>query len=183
MSITVQSFADELKRPVTELLSQLNEAGVSAKDAASTVSPADKQALLTYLQQKTKLTVGAGGASRITLKRKESSEIKLSGARGAPTKTISVEVRKKRTFVKPDSAEFAAETEEARKAAEEAAAKAEAAREAAEGQSSAHAKAEAFRDKVFTAQSALREDVDALEQILPKDLWPVPSYADMLFGF
>ena len=131
MSITVQSFADELKRPVTELLSQLNEAGVSAKDAASTVSPADKQALLTYLQQKTKLTVGAGGASRITLKRKESSEIKLSGARGAPTKTISVEVRKKRTFVKPDSAEFAAETEEARKAAEEAAAKAEAAREAA----------------------------------------------------
>ncbi len=57
------------------------------------------------------------------------------------------------------------------------------AREAADGQSSAHAKAHAFRDKVFTAQASLREDIDALEQIVPKDLWPVPSYADMLFGF
>ena len=59
----------------------------------------------------------------------------------------------------------------------------EAAREAADGQSSSHAKANAFRDKVFTAQTDLREDIDALEVLLPQDLWPVPSYADMLFGF
>ncbi len=44
-------------------------------------------------------------------------------------------------------------------------------------------KAEAFRDHVFTAQAELRVDVDALETIMPKDLWPVPSYADMLFNW
>lgn len=44
-------------------------------------------------------------------------------------------------------------------------------------------KAAAFRDNVFTAQVALREDIDSLEQILPKAWWPVPSYADMLFDF
>jgi glutamine synthetase len=44
-------------------------------------------------------------------------------------------------------------------------------------------KAEAFRDNVFTAQADLRQDVDALEQNMPKELWPVPTYADMLFNF
>ncbi|MDR1453106.1 MAG: glutamine synthetase III [Candidatus Margulisbacteria bacterium] len=37
------------------------------------------------------------------------------------------------------------------------------------------------RDKVFTAIAALRENVDALEVILPADLWPTPTYGDMLF--
>jgi glutamine synthetase len=44
-------------------------------------------------------------------------------------------------------------------------------------------KAEAFRDNVFTAQADLRQDIDALEQNMPKELWPVPTYADMLFNF
>ncbi|MBL0350792.1 MAG: glutamine synthetase III [Elusimicrobia bacterium] len=43
-------------------------------------------------------------------------------------------------------------------------------------------KAEAFRDNVFTAQSDLRKDIDALETLLPADLWPVPTYAEMLFN-
>ncbi len=42
-------------------------------------------------------------------------------------------------------------------------------------------KAEAYRDKVVPAMKALRTDVDGLEAIVPKDLWPVPSYADLLF--
>ena len=41
-------------------------------------------------------------------------------------------------------------------------------------------KAEAFRDKVFTAQSELRKDIDALEQLLPSSEWPVPTYSEML---
>ncbi|MFP4467132.1 MAG: glutamine synthetase III [Candidatus Goldiibacteriota bacterium] len=41
--------------------------------------------------------------------------------------------------------------------------------------------AEAYRDKVFTACTSLREDIDALEEITPESLWPVPSYADMMF--
>ena len=42
-------------------------------------------------------------------------------------------------------------------------------------------KAEAYRDKVVPAMKALRTDVDGLEAIVPKDMWPVPSYADLLF--
>jgi glutamine synthetase len=41
--------------------------------------------------------------------------------------------------------------------------------------------AAAFRDKVVPALLALRADVDALEQICPADLWPVPTYAELLF--
>jgi len=41
--------------------------------------------------------------------------------------------------------------------------------------------AAAFRDKVFPALSKLRADVDELEEIVPRDLWPVPAYSDMLF--
>jgi len=108
-TVTVQNFAEELKRPVAELLSQLKEAGVSAENASSPLSSADKMALLGYLRQKTRSPLGtvtatgtsttAGAApNRITLKRKETSEIKLGGGRGLPTKTVSVEVRKKKVF-------------------------------------------------------------------------------------
>jgi glutamine synthetase len=41
--------------------------------------------------------------------------------------------------------------------------------------------AKAYRDKVFTACKALRDDIDALEAIMPRDLWPVPVYSDLLF--
>jgi glutamine synthetase len=42
-------------------------------------------------------------------------------------------------------------------------------------------RAEAFRDKVVVAMSALRKDVDSLEGVTPAELWPVPTYAEMLF--
>jgi glutamine synthetase len=42
-------------------------------------------------------------------------------------------------------------------------------------------KAESYRDKVVTVMQDLRKDIDALEMIIPKDMWPVPSYADLLF--
>jgi glutamine synthetase len=42
-------------------------------------------------------------------------------------------------------------------------------------------KAEMYRDKVVTAMQALRTDVDALEMIVPRDMWPIPSYSDLLF--
>jgi glutamine synthetase len=51
----------------------------------------------------------------------------------------------------------------------------------AQGMSEALAKAEAYRDRVFTAQADLRKDIDSLEQILPACQWPVPTYAEMLF--
>jgi glutamine synthetase len=42
--------------------------------------------------------------------------------------------------------------------------------------------AAAYRDKVFPAMVDLRTDIDALEAILPADLWPVPTYSDLLFN-
>ncbi|OPY73468.1 MAG: Glutamine synthetase [Syntrophorhabdus sp. PtaU1.Bin002] len=42
-------------------------------------------------------------------------------------------------------------------------------------------KAEAYRDKVFTAIQDLRKDIDNLEMIVPKDMWPVPGYTELLF--
>ncbi len=42
-------------------------------------------------------------------------------------------------------------------------------------------KAEMCRDQIVTAMKALRTDVDALEMIVPRDMWPVPTYADLLF--
>ena len=41
--------------------------------------------------------------------------------------------------------------------------------------------AEAYRDKVVAGMVALRADVDAMEQIVPRDMWPVPTYTDLLF--
>ena len=107
-TVTVQDFAAELNRPVTELLMQFKEAGVSVKDETSEITAANKQALLNFLQLKGRIgitTTTGAEVRRITLKRKETSELKLGGARGAPSKTVSVEVRKRRTYVKQDGVE------------------------------------------------------------------------------
>jgi glutamine synthetase len=54
--------------------------------------------------------------------------------------------------------------------------------ESANGLEDLDKKAASFRDDVFTAQANLRKDIDALETLLPRDLWPVPTYQDMLFN-
>ena len=59
----------------------------------------------------------------------------------------------------------------------------EAATEKAGGTHEAKARAIAFRDKVVPAMNSLREDIDTLETILPANVWPVPTYAEMLFKF
>jgi glutamine synthetase len=54
-------------------------------------------------------------------------------------------------------------------------------RKNAESLKDAGKQAEAYRNKVFTAMQTLRESIDSLETIIPKSLWPTPSYADLLF--
>ena len=178
-SITVRDFADEVKIPVDLLLSQLKEAGVSVSDQESALSEEDKRALLAHLQKKkgaakTKLS-GDGEPKRITLKRKTTSELKLGGGRGAPGKTVSIEVRKKRTFVKggPEAeAKAAAEAEAAAKAAAdaeaqakqdaEAAAKAAAdAKAAEEAEAAEQAAAEAQQAEQKTAEPEAAEESEA----------------------
>lgn len=102
MSIqTIRDLASELHKPVTELLSQLKDAGVEAKNELSAISPSEKMALLSHLQKMARVagTIGAGGAGRITLKRTEKTELKLGGGRGLPSKTVNIEVKKRRTYV------------------------------------------------------------------------------------
>lgn len=57
----------------------------------------------------------------------------------------------------------------------------EAALKKAQGIHHAKERAEVFRDKITVAMRNLREDIDSLEMLVPANIWPVPSYADMLF--
>src|SRR5436190_16809442 len=96
---TVAQLAAELNRSATALLEQLQSAGVSKASTADTLTDADKERLLDHLRS----THGTAGGERkkITLTRKSTSEIKQADASGK-ARTIQVEVRKKRTFVKRD---------------------------------------------------------------------------------
>src|ERR1035437_1952173 len=107
-STTVAEFAIELKKSTATLLEQLKSAGVAKLAASDKLSDADKQRLLSFLQS----THGVAGSERkkITLVKKSTSEIKQADASGK-ARTIQVEVRKKRTFVRrDDSLEVSGET-------------------------------------------------------------------------
>ena len=94
---TVAEFAAELNKSPATLIEQLTSAGVAKATASDQLSEADKQKLLGYLQA----SHGTATAERkkITLVKKSTSEIKQADATGK-ARTIQVEVRKKRTFVK-----------------------------------------------------------------------------------
>jgi translation initiation factor IF-2 len=98
-STTVAEFASELKKSPDTLLEQLRSAGVAKSATTDALSEADKQKLLGYL----KASHGTSSPERkkITLVKKSTSEIKQADASGK-ARTIQVEVRKKRTFVKRD---------------------------------------------------------------------------------
>ena len=98
-STTVAELASELNKPTETLLEQLASAGVKKGKPTDIVSDADKQTLLTYLQ--TAHGTATTARKKITLVKKSTSEIKQADARGG-ARTIQVEVRKKRTFVRRD---------------------------------------------------------------------------------
>ena len=104
-NITVAEFANELKRPTEALMEQLQAAGVQKKSGSDPLTDADKQKLLNHLQA----SHGGEPAPRrkITLTKKTTSEIKQADATGK-ARTIQVEVRKKRTFIKREDEPVAA---------------------------------------------------------------------------
>ncbi len=141
----VTQFAEELKLPVALLLEQLQAAGVKKKAGEDAITEQDKTRLLDYLRE---MHGNKDEKKKITLTRKQTTEIKKADATGK-ARTIQVEVRKKRTFVKVDKpAEVAPEPakptappapiineEEAKKREEEAKRQAElAARQAADAE-------------------------------------------------
>ena len=98
-STTVAEFANELKKSTDTLLEQLKSAGVPKASASDVLTDSDKHSLLGYLQN----SHGTASLERkkITLVKKQTTEIKQADATGK-ARTIQVEVRKKRTFVRRD---------------------------------------------------------------------------------
>jgi len=101
---SVAQFASELKVPPSVLLEQLRAAGVDKKQPDDALSEQDKSRLLEYLR---KAHGSAEAKNKITLTRRQTSEIKKTDATGK-YRTVQVEVRKKRVFVKRDPAEVTA---------------------------------------------------------------------------
>ena len=99
-SYKVAQFATELKMPADVLLAQLRAAGVEKASADDTLTEEDKGRLLEHLR-KSRGATAKGEKKKITLTRKETSEIKQADASGK-SRTIQVEVRKRRTFVQRD---------------------------------------------------------------------------------
>ncbi|MFM8899430.1 MAG: translation initiation factor IF-2 [Burkholderiales bacterium] len=104
---TVAQLAAELNRSATALLEQLQSAGVSKASTDDALTDADKERLLDYLRT-AHGTAGGSERKKITVTRKSTSEIKQADASGK-ARTIQVEVRKKRTFIKRDDTTTAAE--------------------------------------------------------------------------
>ena len=108
MKSTVEKFASELSLPVDLLLEQLKGAGVKKLKAEDELLENDKAALLKYLKKEhgSSPTVTK---SKITLNRKQNTEIRKTDSDGR-ARTIQVEVRKKRTILKPEQQKSNAET-------------------------------------------------------------------------
>ncbi|MBL8329224.1 MAG: translation initiation factor IF-2 [Rubrivivax sp.] len=170
---TVAQFAAQLNRPVTALLEQLQSAGVAKQSPDDALTEGDKERLLEYLRH----SHGTSSTDRkkIVLTRKSTSEIKQADASGK-ARTIQVEVRKKRTFVKRDDMPAAAPEERAAPVIDEAEAarrEAEAAAQAAliqrqledaaerERQAEAAARAQAEREAEEAAARAAAEQAAA----------------------
>ncbi len=107
--MSVAQFASELKMDPARLLEQLQSAGVVKKLTEDTLTEQDKTRLLDYLHR-----VHGGGEARkkITVTRKQTTEIKKADSTGK-ARTIQVEVRRKRVFVKRDASAPAPEVETA----------------------------------------------------------------------
>ena len=112
--VTVTQFAEVLKVPVDRLLTQLEEAGIRVAGPQDIISEDAKLELLTHLRKAHgRAEPEVAAPRRITLKRRAQSEIKVAAPQGK-ARTVQVEVRAKRTYIKRDVLE-----EQARAAQEE----------------------------------------------------------------
>ncbi|WP_339527092.1 translation initiation factor IF-2 [Pseudomonas sp. EL_65y_Pfl2_R96] len=148
--VTVKQLADEVKTPVERLLQQMREAGLPHTAAEEHVTDSEKQSLLTHLKSSHKAKVEE--PRKITLQRKTTSTLRVAGS-----KSISVEVRKKKVFVQRSPEEIEAERKrelEERRAVENAA------RQKAEEEAKRRAEEEARRQPA-AAQTATTEAVAA----------------------
>src|SRR6202043_1168105 len=99
--VTVSQFAEVLKVPVDRLLVQLDQAGIKVGGPDDRISDDAKLELLTHLRRSHGSEEDGGAPRKITLKRKTQSELKLASVQGR-ARTVNVEVRRKRTYIKRD---------------------------------------------------------------------------------
>jgi translation initiation factor IF-2 len=98
--VTIAQFADVLKVPVDRLIAQLDQAGISVSGPEDRISEEAKLELLTHLRRSHGHDQ-ASAPNRITLKRKTQSELRFAGNQGR-ARTVNIEVRRKRTYIKRD---------------------------------------------------------------------------------
>ena len=162
--VTVSQFAEVLKVPVDRLLVQLDQAGIKVSGPDARISDDAKLELLTHLRRSHGSDADGDGAPRkITLKRKTQSELKLASNQGR-ARTVNVEVRRKRTYIKRDVLEERARAQQDeldhRKREAEEAARAESERAEAERRERERLEAE-NRRRVEEEESRRRAQEDA----------------------
>ncbi|MEE4637202.1 MAG: translation initiation factor IF-2 [Wenzhouxiangella sp.] len=168
--VTVTQLAEVLGVAVDRLIAQLNEAGIQVDDPSAAVTNEDKKKLLTHLRTahgKDEVEE-ASGPRKVTLKRKTVSELKVPtagagrtrGRGAAPSRTVNVEVRKKRTYVKRGAIAEQEQSDPEREAAAKALEEARLAREEAERAE----REEAERRQRETEEQAKQEEEARLQR-------------------
>ncbi|HNB88768.1 MAG TPA: translation initiation factor IF-2 associated domain-containing protein, partial [Plasticicumulans sp.] len=184
--VTVKQFAAVVGTPVDRLLEQFAEAGIQVGGADSSITDQQKMELLAHLRKShgRKESLAVAEPKKITLQRKTHSEIKVAAAPGQ-TKTVSVEVRKKRTYVKreplPGETVPVTETAPAEEFADDAAAIAETF--AAEAPASTEAYTEAVPEPVAETGSSTARATPArptVQRAAPVERRPVAPSTSVL---
>ncbi|MDR0806628.1 MAG: translation initiation factor IF-2 [Enterobacteriaceae bacterium] len=139
--VTIKSLAEEIQTPVDRLLQQFADAGIK-KSASDSVTQQEKETLLTHLNHD-----HGNAPGKLTLQRKTRSTLSVPST-GGKSKSVQIEVRKKRTYVNRDSQEAQEAEEQAKREAEEQAKREaeEQAKRAAEEKAKREAEEKAKRD-------------------------------------
>ncbi len=154
--VKVSEFAEVLKVPVDRLIDQLDEAGIKVSGADDVISEDAKLELLTHLRRSHGRKDAEDSApKRITLRRKSQSELRLASGQGR-SRTVNVEVRRKRTYVKRDVLEDQARQQQEELDAER--------REAEEARAEEERKAREEREEAERVEREKREAAEREEQ-------------------
>ncbi len=183
--VTVSQFAEVLKVPVDKLIVQLGQAGIEVAGPNDRISDEAKLELLTHLRRSHghgEEATATAGPRKITLQRKQQSEIKLASGAGR-ARTVNVEVRVKRTYVKRDVLEQQAKAQqdeiEAKRREAEDASRAERERQEAESREAERIEAENRRriEEEAAARRAAEEQRRSVEQRDRGESSPPPAAA------
>ncbi len=171
--VTIKSLAAEIQTPVDRLLQQFADAGIN-KSAADSVTQQEKETLLAHLNRE-----HGGAPDKLTLQRKTRSTLSVPST-GGKSKSVQIEVRKKRTYVKRDALdpqEAEAEEQAKREAEEQAQRDAE---EQAQREAEAKAKREAEEQAKREAAEKAKRDAAEKEKVTnqPNDLKNKPAQSD-----